>query len=249
MTIQNVDIWVSDGEFDSPFYRFYSDVGGSNELRELVFSSKKQYTFRRLNQASSHPFFIRQSDSDTSSLQLLEFSGNGTINNGIVGDETFTVQALNPELEDISIEYFCTSHPSMQGQMVFRRDTTHLSPSTTRDSEISAIGRLYAAAFGREPDASGLQFWADVINDPVVSYKDISKIFIDSPEFSTIASPDSSNDVFATALYQNVLGRAPDSSGLGYWTNQLDTGLQDRADVLVDFANSPENVALYETLS
>ncbi len=53
---------------------------------------------------------------------------------------------------------------------------------------------------------------------------------------------------FATALYQNVLGRAPDSSGLDYWTNQLNSGLQDRADVLMGFANSPENVALNETL-
>ena len=71
MITQNIDIWVSDGGFDSPFYKFYSDFDGSNELRELVFSSKKQYTFRRLNQASSHPFYIRQSDSGGSSMQLL----------------------------------------------------------------------------------------------------------------------------------------------------------------------------------
>ena len=81
-----------------------------------------------------------------------------------------------------------------------------------------------------------------------MSYKDVSQNFVDSTEFSAIASPNSSSDVFATALYQNVLGREPDSSGLGYWTNQLNSGLQDRADVLMGFANSPENVALYETL-
>ena len=82
-----------------------------------------------------------------------------------------------------------------------------------------------------------------------MSYKDVSKNFVDSVEFSKIAPADSSSDIFTTALYQNVLGREPDSSGLSYWTNELDTGLQDRSDVLIGFANSPENIALYETLA
>ena len=112
----------------------------------------------------------------------------------------------------------------------------------------SLIGRLYTAAFGRVPDEGGLQYWVNEVNDPLVSYKDVSQNFVNSPEFSAMASPNSSSDVFATALYQNVLGRAPDSSGLGYWTNQLNSGLQDRADILIGFAESPENVALYETL-
>ena len=124
-----------------------------------------------------------------------------------------------------------------------------LISTAASDSEISAIGRLYTAAFGRKPDANGLQFWVDVISDPVVSYKDVSKSFVDSSEFSSIAAPDSSSEFFATALYQNVLGRAPDPSGLVYWINQLDSGLQDRADVLIGFANSSENIALQETLA
>ena len=123
---------------------------------------------------------------------------------------------------------------------------TEDTPSSTVDRD--AIGRLYTAAFGRKPDANGLQFWVDVVNDPVVSYKDVSKSFVDSPEFSVIASPNSSSNVFVTSLYQNVLGRSPDSEGLSYWTNQFDSGLQDRADILIGFANSTENVALYETL-
>ena len=82
-----------------------------------------------------------------------------------------------------------------------------------------------------------------------VSYKDISRSFVDSPEFSAIASSESSSDFFTTALYQNVLGREPDASGLGYWTSQLESGLQDRADVLMGFANSPENIVLYDLLA
>ena len=112
----------------------------------------------------------------------------------------------------------------------------------------NSIGRLYTAAFGRVPDEGGLHYWISVVNDPLVKYKDISQNFVDSAEFSSIASPNSSSDVFTTALYQNVLGRAPDAPGLSYWTNQLNSGLQDRADVLMGFANSPENVVLYEML-
>ena len=87
------------------------------------------------------------------------------------------------------------------------------------------------------------------MGDPLVSYKDISQNFVDSPEFSAIAGPEASSHVFATALYRNVLGREPDSLGLGFWISQLDSGLQDRADVLMGFANSPENIALYEALA
>ena len=113
----------------------------------------------------------------------------------------------------------------------------------------NSIGRLYTAAFGRVPDEGGLQYWINVVSDPLVNYKDVSQNFVDSPEFSTIALPNASSDVFATALYQNVLGRAPDAPGLSWWTNQLNSGLQDRADVLMGFADSPENVALYEKLA
>jgi len=124
-------------------------------------------------------------------------------------------------------------------------DITQTNPLTVADS----IGRLYTAAFGRKPDDAGLQYWINVVSDPLVSYKDVSQNFVDSPEFSAIAAPEASSEVFTSALYQNVLGREPDPSGLVYWTTQLDSGMQDRADVLMGFANSPENIALYETLA
>ena len=124
-------------------------------------------------------------------------------------------------------------------------------PATTIPSETinDSIGRLYTAAFGRKPDDAGLFYWVNQVNDPLVGYKDVSQGFVDSLEFSAIAAPGASSDVFTTALYLNVLGREPDPSGLWHWTSQLDSGALDRADVLMGFANSPENIALYETLA
>ena len=136
----------------------------------------------------------------------------------------------------------------LEGIDIISRNSVSI-PSSSGESVNSSIGRLYTAAFGRKPDDDGLQFWIAVLNDPLVSYKDVSRSFVESPEFSAIAPPESSSDIFTTALYQNVLGREPDASGLGFWMNQLDSGLQDRADVLIGFADSPENIALHQMIA
>jgi hypothetical protein len=44
---------------------------------------------------------------------------------------------------------------------------------------------------------------------------------------------------FVTDLYKNILGRAPDVGGLGYWVNQLAAGLPAQYEVL-NFMYSPE---------
>tara|TARA_B100000674_G_scaffold13257_1_gene9820 strand:+ start:166 stop:894 length:729 start_codon:yes stop_codon:yes gene_type:complete len=111
-----------------------------------------------------------------------------------------------------------------------------------------SIGRLYTAAFGRVPDEAGYNYWRNLVNDPLINYRDIAESFVDSAEFQSIAAPDTSSDIYTTALYMNVLGRTPDSAGLSFWTSKLNEGLQDRADVLISFANSAENVALFNTL-
>ncbi len=43
-------------------------------------------------------------------------------------------------------------------------------------------------------------------------------------------------------LYENALHRAPDAQGLANWTNALDHGVLDRAEVLIGFAQSLENL-------
>ena len=64
-----------------------------------------------------------------------------------------------------------------------------------------------------------------------------------------IAAPDSSHNHFVQILYQHCLYRSADAKGLGFWIDQLDSGRQDRVDVLIGFANSSENIALQETLA
>jgi hypothetical protein len=51
-----------------------------------------------------------------------------------------------------------------------------------------------------------------------------------------------SNTQFINLLYQNVLDRAPDASGLAGWLNLMASGTS-REVVLVGFAESAENIA------
>ena len=247
--MQNIDIWVSGGSHDAPYYRFYRDIEGDNELPELVFTSNSQYTFHRLNKATSHPFYIALKNQGPDSAQSFKLFGDGNSDKGITGEENFTLQIFDLNNLKPDIEYYCTSHSLMRGAIAFKEEAATQLPSAVQDTDLLKIGRLYTAAFGRKPDEAGLQYWINAVSDPLISYKDVSQNFVDSPEFSAIAAPEASNDVFTSALYQNVLGRDPDPSGLGYWTSALDSGAQDRADVLMGFANSQENIALYETLA
>lgn len=99
--------------------------------------------------------------------------------------------------------------------------------------------RLYKAALDRVPDAEGLGYWIHAL-DNGASLKNVATGFVDSPEFRNNFYGDGSNGTFVTALYNNVLDRAPEQAGYDFWVNALATGTS-RADVLVGFSESPEN--------
>ena len=144
----------------------------------------------------------------------------------------------------------------------FNFNTSRISASATNNSIVEAndfidqndqtdisIAKLYKAAFSRVPDQEGHEYWREAINDPLVDYKDIAISFCRSAEFLAIAPPDSSHNQFVQILYQHCFDRSADAKGLVFWTDQLNFGLQDRSDVLIGFANSPENAALHEIIA
>lgn len=101
------------------------------------------------------------------------------------------------------------------------------------------IYRLYKAAFNRKPDGAGLGYQIAAIETSGLPLAQVSQNFINSPEFSSrYGALDDSR--FVTQLYQNVLGRAPDASGLSYHVQRLGSGTA-RRDVLIGFSESPEN--------
>ena len=110
------------------------------------------------------------------------------------------------------------------------------------------VGRLYTAAFGRSPDASGWSFWYEQQESGTLDRLTTAGLFLQSQEFSVLYGVDPSNAVYVEKLYANVLGRDADAGGYQYWTNLLDAAQLTKVDVLLSFADSGENIALFDSL-
>ena len=102
---------------------------------------------------------------------------------------------------------------------------------------VAPVTRLYFAYFLRIPDYAGLMFWINY--SKTHSLDEVSNAFAASSEFASRYGA-LTNSQYVTLVYQNVLGRNPDSAGLAYWTNQLDTAARTRGQVMLGFSESPE---------
>ena len=104
------EIYVSKGSFNTPFYDFYYDNIGTKQITKLSFDIFNTYNFFRLNNANTHPFYIKE---NSASNQGLNFTGDGNITSGIRSEETFSLTFDSDINLSESISYFCTSHSSM----------------------------------------------------------------------------------------------------------------------------------------
>ncbi|SMD07726.1 protein of unknown function [Fulvimarina manganoxydans] len=121
-------------------------------------------------------------------------------------------------------------------------DDGTLALDVGKDENAGTAFRIYQAAFGRTPDNAGLKFWINSV-DNGLSFKGMAGSFNDASEFIALYG-NTSNSAYAAALYKNVLGRDGDAAGSAFWANALDSGQADRADVLLGFTRSDENLTL-----
>ena len=136
MAVQNIDLWVSAGSFDKPYYRFYADSDGSQELSNLSLDTNKSYTLRRLNEATSHPFYLSDTSYKTNSSNALLITGDGSPSQGIKGNESFKVEFVADSAGDIEeLLYYCSSHHSMQGNIALFQTTQEPEPEPTPEPE------------------------------------------------------------------------------------------------------------------
>jgi hypothetical protein len=106
------------------------------------------------------------------------------------------------------------------------------------------VEALYISYFGRPADPQGLtNFEAQLLNDgaptgiqdlaSAYSTSSVIKTLIDgfSTSAESVALYGSGNaNAFVTAVYQNVLGRAPQSAGLAFWVNAINSGSLTQSD-------------------
>ena len=88
--------------------------------------------------------------------------------------------------------------------------------------------QLYVAYYGRPADAAGLQFWAENIEangvDAAIS------AFGNSAEY-TERFGDLSNEALVNGIYQQAFGRDADAGGLAFYTEKLENGELDLANI------------------
>ena len=109
--------------------------------------------------------------------------------------------------------------------------------------------RLYNASFKRLPDPDGLKYWIDKYTSGENDERTVASSFLVSDEFKERYGANVSDTTYVNNLYQNVLGRLPDSSGLNYWLGQLNSGAETRYEVLLGFSESAENKVLFTEMT
>ena len=117
--------------------------------------------------------------------------------------------------------------------------TDTLRTAKTWDGTVGPVTRLYSAYFLRSPDNSGIRYWTSKSRSGTRLFA-ISSTFAASSEFNRRYGA-LSDAGFVGLVYQNVLGRSPDSAGLAYWTSKLRNG-STRGRVMVGFSESSEYV-------
>lgn len=121
------------------------------------------------------------------------------------------------------------------------------------------IALMYGAAFERQPDLAGLEFYAKPIAAGTMDLHQAATYFLASTEFAqdypaltAPADEGGPNDLaFITELYGNILHRAPSATEIAYYIEALQGSLTsssgqaipaaDRAQLLIYFSISQEN--------
>ncbi|MGB3244713.1 MAG: DUF4214 domain-containing protein, partial [Sulfitobacter sp.] len=102
------------------------------------------------------------------------------------------------------------------------------------------VFRVYQAALNRMPDAIGFEGWTEKLGDglPLLN---VVEVFVNSAEFQTKYGATDTTE-FVTLLYNNVLNRGTDPTGLVGWSDRLDSQGWTRAEVVLGIAQSGEFV-------
>ena len=104
-------IYVSAGDTTSPYYTFTTDSAGNTPWNETVYLDTA-YTFKRLSDATTHPFYVSDNTVNSSTTNIT-ITGDGGPSDGIEGTETLTVAFTGLATSDSFFGY-CTTHTDMR---------------------------------------------------------------------------------------------------------------------------------------
>jgi len=85
------------------------------------------------------------------------------------------------------------------------------------------VAGLYAALFGRAPEADGLGYWVDQLANGGRTMAQVAQSMYDTAPARVTYPLYLTNQEIVTKFYQNVLGTT-DTDGIAYWTGKLNAG-------------------------
>ena len=113
------------------------------------------------------------------------------------------------------------------------------------------IIHYYQSILDRAPDATGLDYWRQMIAERQAQELDVKPVFRDMANFffnsQEYLNKNATDPQFIDDLYQTFFQRNPDSNGLSFWLNQLSSGVS-RNQVMSGFLYSQEFTIFMESL-
>ena len=146
-TVQNdniIHIWVDGGFFGYPYYYFYEGTNTTPDLDKQYFNLtldiQKVYRFHRVNNTTSHPFYISDQGRNQTSTSKITVSGYGNYYSGITGEQYFDLKFNQNDdirshksfnLTSHNLYYYCSSHSSMVNTFHLMNSRPYLKTSST----------------------------------------------------------------------------------------------------------------------
>lgn len=193
--------------------------------------------------AGSHTIVATYSGDANFSSSSGSTTVSSTSTTGTCDNQTFVTQVyrdlLNREPDAGGLAAFTdllNSNQATRAQVV-------LAVEASPEFRMDVVERLYEELLGRSADASGLSAWTDFLANH--TQRDLEAALLASPEFFQRAG--GTNTAFLQAVYQDVLHRAIDPSGLAGWGDVLGDDpddVDDRVRVALAILNSQESNTL-----
>jgi hypothetical protein len=112
---------------------------------------------------------------------------------------------------------------------------------STQTTFASTVNSFYLAFYGRPADPAGLAFWTKQLADNHGNLSAITQAFATSEEAQVRYGSDTVNERISD-IYQALFNRAPEATGLAFWSNAVQQGHASVADVAIAIMNGAQGV-------
>lgn len=102
-----------------------------------------------------------------------------------------------------------------------RRQVVERLQSGSNGWALHHIEDLYEQILGRTPPRSEVEWWLAQVQPGRITVDKMAALLYGSPEYSA-AHGGSDTNAWVTAMYEGILGRAPDPAGQAYWAAEAD---------------------------